>query len=83
MISVKMGKLVEIIWHDAVANSRWQSVEAAVESLGAGQLIRSYGVIIGQTKRGIVIAGSIDEDGNVTSSMFVPSACVDSVKVIR
>ena len=65
---------VWIRWHDAAHVARGEWVDELADT---GVTVHTVGVLIGKTKRHLVIAHSCDDAGNVTGVFSIPRTAVE------
>lgn len=74
-------KVVEVTWKDPTIDAGWQDDDDHDAELPD---MKSYGILVSNTKRQVCIAGSYDKSQKAYAdrSKF-PKGCVKSVKVIH
>lgn len=73
-------KLVHVRWRDAhhIAPGGWINLD----DIRPGVLVSSVGIQVRRTKRWLVLAESVDDQGNATGVFAIPRAVIDSVQVV-
>lgn len=77
------GEVVEVLWGDAHSVDPW----VPLEELDADALVAlpcsTFGIIIGTSEEGIMVAGSVNAAGSTGANWFLPRGMIKSITILK
>ncbi len=74
-------RLVRVDWDDACSNDRWRAQDALLRTERVQ--IRTVGYVIRSNRKEMVLAQSLSEAGNISSTIAIPRSCIRKVRLLR
>lgn len=74
---------VEVEWEDAASEDKWQTMAEAVDGLERPWMVNSIGYLIHDTPEGVILAGSIDPEGNVCMALKIPRGMIRKIERVE
>lgn len=74
--------IVVVEWFDALNDVEWRDIKTLRSPTTTAHAVRSVGFLVHQTKRVIVLAHGVDNDGAAESTMTIPRDWCQKIKRI-
>lgn len=81
-MATKKFPVVTVEWFDALNDVEWRDIKALRSPTATAHAVTSVGFLIHQTKRVIVLAHGVDNDGAAESTMTIPRDWCQKIKRI-
>lgn len=73
-------KLLKITWLDSVSTDAWATSKDAVTWANNAMLTMSFGHLVKKTKKYLLIASTVCEDGNMSRFLMIPRSLIKEVR---
>jgi len=77
------GEIVEVEWTDAHSLDPWTPLEDLTEDALVGLPCNTYGIVIGVSDEGIMVAGSINAAATTGANWFIPRVMIKSIRTLN
>lgn len=76
------GQIVEVEWADAHSLDPWTPLEDLTEDALVALPCNTYGIVIGTSEEGIMVAGSINGAASTGANWFIPKGMLKSITIL-
>ena len=77
------GEVVEVEWGDAHSLDPWTPLESLDIDALVALPCNTYGIVLGTSEEGIMVAGSVNAAACTGANWFIPRGMIKSITVLK